>query len=396
VYRRRGSLLPVAYLNQVLGLKPAGDTEVVSMVVLQAEDRQFGLVVDGINDTQEIVVKPLGKQLKGLTVYAGATIMGDGRVALILDVLGIGQLSGVLAESREQSRAVLDQKTESGTEQQRLLLFSAGSYERLAVPLSLVARLEEFPLKSIEHASGCQVVQYRNRILPLVSLRAALEGEGPAEGQTSDPVQVIVFNDGDRSIGLMVDQILDVAEEAVVVRQKTHRKGLLGSAVVGKRVTDFLDLNQVIRATTENWFEGSDGPGSGKRVLVAEPSAFSRGLIRGGLDMAGYQVREAANLDELIRGLERHPVDVVIAALDLLPNGGSALRAAMRGRPEWEAIPVLALADSAAQIVPPNPQTAFQDCQAKFDGEAILESVSRLAAALDAAEKEPQYAGEKR
>ena len=114
VYRRRGSLLPIAYLNQVLGLKSAGAAEAVSIVVLQAEDRQFGLVVDGINDTQEIVVKPLGKQLKGLTVYAGATIMGDGRVALILDVLGIGQRSGVLAESREQARAAAEQKTQVG------------------------------------------------------------------------------------------------------------------------------------------------------------------------------------------------------------------------------------------------------------------------------------------
>ena len=87
--------MPIAYLNQVLGLEPADHAEAVSLVVLQAEDRQFGLVVDSINDTQEVVVKPLGKQLKGLTLYAGATIMGDGRVALILDVLGIGQRSGV-------------------------------------------------------------------------------------------------------------------------------------------------------------------------------------------------------------------------------------------------------------------------------------------------------------
>ncbi len=183
VYRRRGSLLPIAYLNQVLGLKSAERAEAVSMVVLQAEDRQFGLVVDGINDTQEIVVKPLGKQLKGLTVYAGATIMGDGRVALILDVLGIGQRSGVLAESREQARAAAEQKTQSGIEQQRLLLFRAGSFERLAVPLSLVARLEEFPAASIEHAGGCQVVQYRNRILPLVPLRAVLEPGAPDHGR---------------------------------------------------------------------------------------------------------------------------------------------------------------------------------------------------------------------
>jgi two-component system chemotaxis sensor kinase CheA len=175
VYRRRGSLLPIAYLNQVLGLKSAAHEEAVSMVVLQAEDRQFGLVVDGINDTQEIVVKPLGKQLKGLTLYAGATIMGDGRVALILDVLGIGQRSGVLAESLEQARGAGQQKTQADASKQRLLLFRAGSFARLAVPLSLVARLEEFPRSAVEHASGGQVVQYRDRILPLVSLQTVLE-----------------------------------------------------------------------------------------------------------------------------------------------------------------------------------------------------------------------------
>ena len=395
VYRRRGSLLPIAYLNQVLGLNSAERAEAVNMVVLQAEDRQFGLVVDGINDTQEIVVKPLGKQLKGLTVYAGATIMGDGRVALILDVLGIGQRSGVLAESREQARVAAEQKAQSGIEQQRLLLFRAGSFERLAVPLSLVARLEEFPKKSIEHAGGCQVVQYRNRILPLVPLRAVLESTAPEQDLTPDPVQVVVFNDGDRSVGVVVDQILDVAEEAVTVRQKSVRKGLLGSAVVGKRVTDFLDLNHVIHAATENWFRGSGGLACGKNILVAEASAFSRGLIRSGLDMAGYRVLEAANLDEAIRSLEHQSVDVVVAALDLPPNGSAALLSTMHRRPEWERIPVLALADSVEQTKSPAVRTAgFRDCHVKFDQEAMLESVTRLAAALASTESAPVYGGE--
>jgi two-component system chemotaxis sensor kinase CheA len=282
VYRRRGSLLPIAYLNQVLGLKSAQQAETVSIVVLQAEDRQFGLVVDGINDTQEIVVKPLGKQLKGLTVYAGATIMGDGRVALILDVLGIGRRSGVIPEFHEATRATVEQKAQLEVEQQRLLLFRAGSFERLAIPLSLVARLEEFPQSAIERAGGGQVVQYRNRILPLVPLRTVLEPVAPEPIRTSDPVQVVVFNDGDRSVGMVVDQILDVAEEAVTVRQKSSRKGILGSAVVGKRVTDFVDLNAVIQASTENWFQGAGELSNGKRILVAEASAFSRGLIRSG------------------------------------------------------------------------------------------------------------------
>jgi two-component system chemotaxis sensor kinase CheA len=397
VYRRRGSLLPIAYLNEVLGLKSAERAEAVSMVVLQAEDRQFGLVVDGINDTQEIVVKPLGKQLKGLTVYAGATIMGDGRVALILDVLGIGQRSGVVAEFREQARAAVERKTQTGIEQQRLLLFRVGSFERLAVPLSLVARLEEFPRNSIEHAGGCQVVQYRDHILPLVPLRDVLEPGAPDHDQAPDPVQVVVFNDGDRSVGLVVDQILDVAEEAVTVRQKSGRKGLLGSAVVGKRVTDFLDLNHVLHAAAEDWFQGTGGPASGKRVLVAEASAFSRGLIRSGLDMAGYRVLEAANLAEAIRGLEQHAVDVVVMALDLPPDGSSALSEAMRRRPEWQGIPILALADSTEQVRARSGQPAdFQDCQVKSDQEAMLESVTRLASALALAETAPMGAGEER
>lgn len=396
VYRRRGSLLPIAYLNEVLGLSSSERAEAVSMVVLQAEDRQFGLVVDGINDTQEIVVKPLGKQLKGLTVYAGATIMGDGRVALILDVLGIGQRSGVLAESREPARAAAEQKAQSEIEQQRLLLFRAGSFDRLAVPLSLVARLEEFPRPAIEYAGGCQVVQYRNRILPLVSLRAVLESGAPDQDCPSDPAQVIVFNDGDRSVGVMVDQILDVAEEAVTVRQKTGRKGLLGSAVVGKRVTDFLDLNHVLCVAAENWFQG-DASNAGKSILIVEASAFLRGLIRTNLDMAGYRVREAANLDEAIRVLEQQPVDIVVAALDLPPNGSSALSAAMRRRPEWCKIPILELAGSAGQVRTRASQSAdFQECQMKLDREAMLESVARLASALTSAGAPPALVGEEK
>jgi two-component system chemotaxis sensor kinase CheA len=382
VYRRRGSLLPIAYLNQVLDLKSAERADAVSIVVLQAEDRQFGLVVDGINDTQEIVVKPLGKQLKGLTEYAGATIMGDGRVALILDVLGIGQRSGVLAESREPARAVAEQKSQASVDHQRLLLFRAGSFERLAVPLSLVARLEEFPRDSIEFAGGSQVVQYRNRILPLVSLRKLLEPNAPDQEQTFDPVQVVVFKDGDRSVGVVVDQILDVAEEAVAVRQRSSRKGLLGSAVISKRVTDFLDLNEVIHTATEGWFQGGGGSGIGKTILVAEASAFSRGLIRSSLDTAGYRVLEAANLDEAIRGMEQQPADVVVAALDLPPKGAASLCAAMRMRPELQRIPVLALADSVGQIKSFAAQAAtFQGCQDKFDREALLEAVARLASA---------------
>jgi two-component system chemotaxis sensor kinase CheA len=317
-------------------------------------------------------------------------------VALILDVLGIGQRSGVLAESREQARVAEEKKAHGGIEQQRLLLFRAGSFERLAVPLSLVARLEEFPRSSIEFAGRSQVVQYRNRILPLVPLCDVLESASPDQEQAADPVQVIVFNDGDRSVGMVVDQILDVVEETITARQKSARKGLLGSAVVGRRVTDLLDLNEVIHAVNESWFQGAGGAAGSKTVLIAENSPFSRGLLRSGLDMAGYRVQEAANLDEAIREMEQHP-NVVVAAMDLPPKGSSGLLAAMHARPEWAGIPLLALAETSTQAQSSAVRTAgFEDCQAKFDGNAILQSVARLAWAKDFQTTEPMCVGEEK
>jgi len=397
VYRRRGSLLPIAYLNHVLGLKSALRDAAVNIVVLQAEDKQFGLVVDGINDTQEIVVKPLGKQLKGLTLYAGATIMGDGRVALILDVLGIGQSSGVFDQSHEQARTAEKQKVQNDIESQRLLLFRAGSFDRLAVPLCLVDRLEEFPRSAIEHAGGGQVVQYRGRILPLVSLDDVLESGGSGQDRFVDPVPVVVFSDADRTIGMVVNQILDVVEEAAKVRKKSGRKGILGSAVVGMRVTDFLDLNAVLRVSEASWAEGSEGPITRKTILLADHAAFSRGVIKCSLDMAGYLVLEAANLDEAVRSLEQQPVDVVVTALDLPPKGSSALLAALRRRPEWESIPVLGLAESPKQLRTRSETViGYRDYQLKSKPELVCESIASLASPQSTVEPEHEIAGQER
>jgi two-component system chemotaxis sensor kinase CheA len=208
-------------------------------------------------------------------------------------------------------------------------------------------------------------------------------------------VQVVVFNDGDRSVGMIVDEIVDVVEESVTIRRKAARKGLLGSAVIGKKVTDFLDLNQVIDAVKESWLNGADACASDRRILVADPSAFTRGMIRSGLDISGYAVLEAANLDEALNCLENQQVDVVLAALNLAPGAGSALLASMRRRPEWEKIPVLAVVDSADEI-----QTSqwraqgFQGCQPKFDSSAILEALAKLVAKRAADELE--FVGEVR
>lgn len=159
---------------------------------------------------------------------------------------------------------------------------------------------------------------------------------------------------------------------------------------MGKRVTDFLDLNDVIHAVERNWFEGTQGQSNGKRILVADASAFSRGVIRGGLDMAGYEVLEAANLQDAMRSLEQHPVDGVVTALDLPPDGGTALLAALRGRPAWTKIPVLAIADSTEPVESSAARSAgFADCQAKSDQARMLTSLARLVSTEAAAEAVP-------
>jgi len=172
---------------------------------------------------------------------------------------------------------------------------------------------------------------------------------------------------------------------------------LTGFGTPVQRVTDFLDLNYVLQSAAGNWMQTTDGSVCGRRVLLADASAFSRGLIRSGLDMAGYRVSEASNLEEAIRGLERQPVDVVISTLDLSPDGTSTLVNAMRKRPEWGAIPPLALAEPAGPAQGAAMRAAgFQDCQQKFDRVAMIESLERLSSALGPAEamsEMPVYAG---
>ncbi len=223
-------------------------SEMVNIVVLQADGRRFGLVVDGINDTEEIVVKPLGKQLKGVSLFAGATIMGDGRVSLILDVAGTAQRAGVISGMTDRlAREEAARKQDQGDERSAYLLLKHGANGRVAIPLSLVARLEEIPCSAIEHSGGHEVVQYRNQIIPLVRLSQALNHRGYDQAEESDPMQVVVYTQNGQSVGLVVDTILDIVEDAIQMRPARTGQGLIGSAVIQQRVTDVVDLPGLIR-----------------------------------------------------------------------------------------------------------------------------------------------------
>ena len=262
VYRLRGRLLPLVYLNRELGLTANSENEgstddAVNIVVLQAEDRQFGLVVDGINDTEEIVVKPLSKHLKGLKAYAGATIMGDGKVALILDVLGLAQSASIVSQARDHS--VSEKASEiqqQSSEKHTFLLFAGQGDSRMALPLDSLARLEEFPASQIEKSGSQWVAQYRGQILPLVRVNIALEERREKLRQMkiqpfpdSDTVQVLVLTHEGRSFGLVVDKIIDIVEDSAEVKSAATRAGVLHSVVIGERVTELLDIPAILRAS---------------------------------------------------------------------------------------------------------------------------------------------------
>jgi two-component system chemotaxis sensor kinase CheA len=261
IYRLRGSLLPLVYLSRELKLgadaNPAAANDCgVNIVVLQADERPFGLVVDQINDTEEIVVKPLRKQLKTVKTFAGSSIMGDGKVALILDVLGLAQRARVITETRD--RALTEKATDSaGTvaDKQTFLLFAGPGDSRMAIPLSTLARLEEFPVAQVEVSGRQWVTQYRGQILPLIRLNLVMEERRnglrawPAPPMPdSGPIQVLVLSHEGRSYGLVVDRILDIVEDRADVRSAATRAPVLYSVVIGDRVTELLDIPAILRS----------------------------------------------------------------------------------------------------------------------------------------------------
>jgi two-component system chemotaxis sensor kinase CheA len=280
VYRLRGRLLPLVHLKSTLQtteevkketrresspepaaqLGSAAATAIrpgrVNIVVLEANGRHFGLVVDEINDTEEIVVKPLGKHLKHITVYSGATIMGDGKVALILDVIGLAQRANLLGEGRER---ILGEEVEATAEgangKQQLVLFTGPADSRMAVPLNLLARLENIPGTQVERSGNQWVTQYRGQILPLIRVSHALEERRhrpPTDDVLSLPttaqLQVLVLENEHQSFGLVVNQILDIVESTLQPQSPATRAGVLHSSVIAERVTELLDVPALLRA----------------------------------------------------------------------------------------------------------------------------------------------------
>ncbi|MFM8316152.1 MAG: chemotaxis protein CheA, partial [Deltaproteobacteria bacterium] len=238
MYRLRGNLLPLVNLKEILESEKepqrAAQT-VTNIVVLNSERQMFGLIVDEIQDTADIVVKPLSQFLKSLSIYSGATVLGDGSVSLILDVIGLSQYANLVSDKvldKESEKAALDRKGRFD-DVQEYLLFRINRYGKYAVPLNLVQRLEEFKGSSIEYSGEQRVVRYRGAVIPIISLNESLkfntEGEVPSKNEN---LSVIVVQKGGRVYGIEVDEIIDVASlDANIDDSVLDRPGILGNII---------------------------------------------------------------------------------------------------------------------------------------------------------------------
>jgi two-component system chemotaxis sensor kinase CheA len=244
VHRLRGNLLPLVFLSEQLEL-PREGREALNIVVLQSEGTQFGLVVEDVVDTQEIVVRPLSRQIKHVEGFAGATITGDGRVALILDIAGLSQRAKAVGGSLS-AMSIEEQISSEDWDANGLLVCRVGQDRRVALPMGDIARLEEFSDGDIEHAGDTQVVQYRGELMKLVHVGSLL---GLAGQMHSDRYSVVVHrHDGEQPLGFVVEEILDVIEQELQLSDVGTRGGLQGSAVLQGFVTDIVDIPALVAA----------------------------------------------------------------------------------------------------------------------------------------------------
>jgi two-component system, chemotaxis family, sensor kinase CheA len=384
VLRLRDRLLPLVNLRRLLDLngsetadqKPAeAQSREDFIVVAQVGQHGFGIIVDRVFDTEEIVVKPVAPILRHLTLFSGNTILGDGSVIMILDPNGIARATGVghgrAANSGATTAAAVQGARNNDTT--ALLLFRAGDSTPKAVPLGLIARLEDIAAERVEQSAGGLVTQYRGKLMPLIPLPGVMTA---TEGRQS----VLVFADGDRSMGLMVDEILDVVDERLSVELAADSPGLLGTAVIAGHATEVIDAGYWLRQAFDDWFEKKgvgDQAHVQPRLLVVEDSQFFRELLAPLLTASGFDVTLAEHPNQALRLREAGVMfDAIVSDIEMPEMDGYAFLRAVREGGIWAAIPAVALTSRVAPAdLAAGREAGFTDYVAKFDRDAILAAV---------------------
>jgi two-component system chemotaxis sensor kinase CheA len=375
VLRLRDRLLPLVSLRKLLDLEEAGPQPAARegfIVVAQVGAHGFGIIVDRVFDTEEIVVKPVAPILRHLTLFSGNTILGDGSVIMILDPNGIARATGV---GTQRAVAAAAPAAHAGrVDKTALLLFRAGDDTPKAVPLGLIARLEDIPREKIEHSAGTVVTQYRGRLMPLI----------PMPGVASDGANqaVLVFADANRAMGLMVDAILDVVEDRLDIELSADRPGLLGTAIVAGRATDVLDAGFWLRQAFSDWFERTNAQREERphrpRLLVVEDSQFFRDLLTPLLTSAGYEVVTAEHPVAALRLREAGEMfDCIVSDIEMPEMNGFQFLRAVRDGGAWAHLPAIALSSRTQPADLAEGRAAgFTDYCAKFDRNAVLAAVA--------------------
>jgi two-component system, chemotaxis family, sensor kinase CheA len=249
VYRLRGEIVQIIYVNQVLQIEDrATNSDTLNLIILQTENCRFGLIVDTIEDILDIVVKPLGKQLQALSLFAGATILGDGRVALIIDVVGLANRAGIITKQKQLLSSETAKSSQNQVDRQQIVLFQGLQDTPMGIPLTNAFRLEEVPRSAIEKVGNQYVVQYYSQILPVIDLRTVFgNGEEAFAREVETLALVIISLHSELNIGLVVDDILDIVDEPLTITGIPSRPGVLLSAVIQGKITEILDLETIIR-----------------------------------------------------------------------------------------------------------------------------------------------------
>jgi len=383
-YRLRDTLLPLVSLHSLLRLDGPPPSDTYNVVVCQVGEARFGLVVEEVFDTQEIVVKPVGRLVKHLQAYAGCTITGDGRVIMILDTAGIATMAHIAAQDEEHDAKKQARAIAQDDAKESVLLFDAGLQALQAVPLSLVARLEEFPLSTIEEADGQFLVQYRGSLIPILAATPGMDMHA------KDPRPVIVFSDRNRTMGVAVDEIRDIVEAHITLQRKASRPGVLGVAVIADRATEVIDTDWFLRRAHGDWHVQVDSTTSrakAPQVLLVDDSRFFLGLIAPLLRTAGYTVATALDGKDAIVRFERgERFDLVLSDIDMATVDGVELARTIKANPQWNDPVLIALtARSSAEDRERGLAAGFNHYLTKLDRELVIATMRDALATVRAA-----------
>lgn len=392
VLRLRNKLLPLVHLSDLLGIgshanfgTDEGENDHGFIVVMHVGSQTFGIVVDAVFHTEEIVVKPMASMLRHLTMFSGNTILGDGSVIMIIDPNGIASAIGSHvgtdienAETAEEHHADTSQNTIS------LLLFRAGSEEPKAVPLSLVTRLEEFPADRIEHSNGRDLVQYRGSLMPLVYVSEETRHRG------AESFPMLVFSDSGRSMGLVVDEIVDIVQDTLDIEVGSETMGILGSAVIKERATEVIDVGYFLPLAFEDWFIRKEMGGDTVRepkLLFIDDSSFFRGMLAPVLKSAGFDVTVCMSAKDALAELERNRTfHVIVSDIEMPEMSGFEFAEAVRKNRNYDSIPLIALSSlTTPQAIQKGREVGFDDYVAKFDRPGLLASIKEQTSEIGAA-----------